>query len=63
MVFFLILEPPNPAEALITDCCRRQWNHRISDMYRHLMTIQFVDGVNLLKKYVEESDGNDFVME
>ena len=52
-----------PAEALIADCCKRQRNHKISDVYKQLIKIQCVDGVNLLKKHVEESDDNEMEME
>ena len=60
-IFFVISD--NSAEALMAYCCRRQKNHRICDVYHHLKTIQFEDGVILLKKYVEKSDDNEVEME
>jgi hypothetical protein len=48
----ILSKSESPAEALITDCCKLQRNHKISDVYHHLIKIQFLDGVNLLKEYV-----------
>ena len=61
-MYFCVISD-TPAEALIADCCTRQRNHKISDVYKRLIKIQCVDGVNLLKKHVEESDDSEMEME